>query len=377
VSGTTQVTDNGQVVQFQPSAAWPASQQVLVYLDSTAQGANGVNMNGYQGSFTTQANNSAAAASQVSSSPANAALNVPTNVVIDMAFNESLNPTTLTATTVLCYQNSTWFQSDVTLVNGGTVVQVLPRLPLPANSFVSCQVSTTLQGTNGVPSLGGGVQFTTGSGPDTVVPTIVAFSPPNGSTNVGDNASVRLLFSEPINPLTVNSSTIQISGGGVTVVPDSISFSNNNQMVLLVPHAPLPDSTVMTMTISGITDLSGNAVAPQTTQFTTAAGPDVVAPILLWTSPLEQNAYQAPTNIPLNAIVQLQVNEPVDPGTVNSTTFSVTGSSNIPVTGTYSVSANGLMVTFVPSVPFAANQQYNVTSMSGGITDLSGNGLST
>ena len=376
VSGTTQVTDNGQVVQFLPSAAWPANQQVLVYLDSTAQGANGENMNSYQSSFTTQANNSAAAASQVSSNPANAALNVPTNVVIDMAFNESLAPTTLTATTVLCYQNGAWFQSDVSLVNGGTVVQVLPRLPLPANTFVTCQVSTTLQGTNGVPSLGGGVQFTTGSGPDSVVPTIVAFAPPNGSTNVGDNATVRLLFSEPINPLTINSSTIQISGGGTTVVPDSISFSNNNQTVLLVPHAPLPDSTVMTMTISGITDPSGNAIAPQTTQFTTAAGPDVVAPILLWTSPLEPSAYQAPTNIPLNAIVQLQVNEPVDPGTVNSTTFSVTNSSNIPVAGTYSVSANGLMVTFVPAVPFAANQQYNVNSMSGGITDLSGNGLS-
>ena len=375
VNGTTQVTDNGQVVQFLPSTSFLANQQVLVYLDSTAQSASGVNMNSYQSSFSTQANNSSVAATQVSTSPANSALNVPTNVVIDMAFNEPLDPATLTPTTVLCYQNSAWFQSEVSLVNGGTVVQVVPRLPLPANTFVSCQVSTTLQGTNGIPSLGGGAQLTTGSGPDTVVPMIVSLSPPNGSTNVGDNANIRLLFSKPINPLTVNSSTIQIIGGGSTVVPDSISFSNNNQTVLLVPHAPLPDSTVMTMTISGITDPSGNVVATQTTQFTTGAGPDVVAPVLLWTSPLEPNAYQAPTNVPLNAIVQLQVNEPVDPGTVNSTTFSVTNISNIPVTGTYSTSADGMTLTFVPAGPLAANRQYNVYSLSGGITDLAGNTL--
>jgi YD repeat-containing protein len=377
VSGTTQVTDNGQVVQFLPSASLQVSQPVLVYLDATAQGSNGVNMNGYQSSFTTQANNSAAAPSQISNNPAGNALNVPTNVVMDMAFSAALDSTTLTPTTVVCNQNGAWFQSEVSLVNGGTVVQVVPRSPLQPNTLISCQVSTSLQGLNGVPSLGGDVVFTTGSSPDTVVPTIVAFSPPNGSTNVGDNASIRLLFSKPINPVTVNSSTIQISGGGTSVVPDSISFSNNNQMVLLVPHAPLPDSTVMTMTLSGITDVAGNAVAPQTTQFTTGAGPDVVAPILLWTSPLEQNAYQAPTNVPLNAVVQLEVNEPVDPGTVNSTTFSVTNTSNIPVAGTYSVSADGHTITFVPSAPFAAGLQYNVNSLSGGITDLAGNGLSS
>ena len=54
------------------------------------------------------------------------------------------------------------------------------------------------------------------------------------------------MFNKPINPLTVNASTIQLSGAGITEVPDSISFSNNNQTALLVPHAPLPDGTQMT-----------------------------------------------------------------------------------------------------------------------------------
>ena len=377
VSGTTQVTDNGQVVQFLPSASWPANQQVQVFLDSSAQSASGVNLNNYQSSFTT-ANTSAAAPTQTSSNPATSAASVPTNVVIDMAFNEPLDPTTLSPDTVLCYQGQSWFQSDVTLVDGGTVVQVAPRSTLPPNTSISCQVSATLQGTDGLPSLGGSVAFSTSGGPDTVVPTIVTLSPPSGASNVGDNANVRIVFSKPINPLTVNSSTIQLSGGGASVVPDAISLSNNNQMVLLVPHAPLPDNTLMTLTISGITDVAGNQVTPQTTQFTTGTGPDVVAPLVVWTSPLETSSDQPPTNVPLNAIMQLETNEPVDPGTVNSNTFTVVDTTTEQaLTGTYSVSADGLTITFIPAAPLAAGHQYSVGFISLGITDLAGNLLSS
>lgn len=377
VSGTTQVTDNGQVVQFTPSASLQPNVLVQVFLTPTAVSVAGLSVNNYQSSFTTVPNASTAVPIQVSSNPANSALNIPTNVVIDVGFNVPLDPTTLTAETVLCNQNGVWFQSDISLVNGGSVIQVVPRSQLQPNTFTICQVSTSLQGLNGVPSQGGGLGFTTGSGPDTTVPTIVTLSPPSGLTNVGDNANVRLVFSKPINPLTVNASTIQLSGNGITALPDSISFSNNNQMVFLVPHAPLPDNTQMTLTISGITDVAGNPVAPQTTQFTTGTGPDVVAPLVVWTNPLETNPYQAPTGVPVNAIVQIQVNEPVDPGTVNGTTFSVNDSAtNQNVNGTYSISADGLTVTFVPSASLTANHQYSVYSLSGGMTDLAGNGLS-
>ena len=379
VNGTTQVTGNGQVLQFNPSAPFQPSALVQVFLASTAQSAAGIGLNNYQSSFTVQPNVAAIAPAQISSNPAPSALAVPTNVKIDMAFNVPLDPTTLTSTAVLCYQNGSWFQSDVSLIDGGTVIQVVPRSALQPNTFTTCQTSGSLQGTNGLSSPAGGLGFTTGSGPDTVVPTILTVSPPNGLTNVGDNANIRLVFSKPVNPLTINSSTVQLSGGGVSVVPDSISFSNNNQMVLLAPHSPLPDNTQMTLTIFGITDVAGNAVATQTTHFTTGTGPDVVAPKVVWTSPLETNPYQAPTNVPLNAIVQIQVNEPVDPGTVSGTSLSVsdTSNGNSTVTGTYSVSGDGRTITFVPAGALAPGHQYSVYSISGGVTDLAGNGLSS
>jgi RHS repeat-associated protein len=376
VSGTTQVTDNGQVVQFTPSTQWQPSALVQVFLTSAAQSLNGNSLNNYEASFTTAPNASTTAPVLVGTNPASQVNGVPTNVVIDFAFNEALNPTALTQTAVSCSQNNTWLQTGIVALDGGALLQVTPRLPLAPNTTTNCLLGSGIQGVNGLALSdlsSNSVSFTTGSGPDIVVPTILTTSPPNGLSNVGDNAYVRFVFSKPINPLTVNASTIQLSGGGATVVPDSISFSNNNQSVLLVPHAPLPDATQMTLTISGVTDVAGNAVAAQTTQFTTETGPDVVPPVVVTASPLQNEQ-----NVPLNSIVMLRMSQPVDPGTVNSSTLSlVNPSDGQTVSGTYSVSPDGLTITFVPGAPLAAGSGYYVNFAGNGITDLAGNQLSS
>jgi len=302
---------------------------------------------------------------------------VPTNVVIEAGFNEALNPATVNATTVQLLQNSIVMSSTATLVGGGAIIKVVPNVALAANTNYTVNLSTGIQGTNGVAMpFAQSVSFMTGAGPDTVVPTIVSVSPPNGASNVGDNAPVGMQFSKPVNPLTINGSTVQVSGGGTTITPDTISFSNNNQIVQLVPHGLLPDNTPMTVTISGVTDVAGNAVAAKTTQFTTGTGPDVVAPVGVNTSPF----FRA-TNVATNAVVQVQVNEPLDPVTVNSSTFLVQDQSTYPptaVTGSYSLSADGLTASFVPGAAFAANRSYGVSFaydgyFAAGITDLAGN----
>src|SRR5262249_54282787 len=171
--------------------------------------------------------------------------NVPTNVVIDVGFNETLNAATVNTTTASLLQNLCCsfpaVPSTVSLLHGGTVVQITPSAPLQPGTFYFVQINSGLQGTNGLafPFTQNVAFFGRGAGTDTVAPTIVAVSPPNGAVNVGDNAQVRVVFSKPVNPLTVNAGSIQLTGGGTTAVADSISFNNNNQSVVLVPHAPL------------------------------------------------------------------------------------------------------------------------------------------
>src|SRR4029077_12411519 len=119
------------------------------------------------------------------------------------------------------------------------------------------------------------VYFTTGTATDTTAPTVVAVSPLNGTSNVGVNAFVLVKFSKAIDPVSVTGSTVQISGGGQTVVPVTITFgryavpSPNFDYVVVTPQAPLPANTLMTITINGVTDQQGNAVVSRTSQFTT------------------------------------------------------------------------------------------------------------
>jgi len=280
------------------------------------------------------------------------------------------------ATNVFLQQGGTTVPSTPSLLPGGTVIQIKPTTALAANTAYAYQITSGVQNANGSAFAGRGFSFVTGAGPDNSGPTIVSVSPHNGLSNVGDNAAVSLAFSKPINQLTVSGSTIQLTYGVTTEIPDSINFSNNNQNVQLVPHAPLPDATLMTLTISGVTDVAGNAVAQQTTQFTTGTGPDVVTPAVVAESP-----YNTESSVPLNTIIQVQTNDPIDPTTVTSSSFLVfdsTASQTVAGSpGSPSVSADGQTVTFVPGAPLAANHTISVNAGNQGIKNLVGNPLAT
>lgn len=306
VSGTTQVSENGEVAVFTPSQPFPNNALVQVFVNQTAEDTDGNSLSAYQGSFTTVLDPNTTAPSVVSISPTCCA-NVPTNAVINIGFNEPLNPATVNTTSVNLFLDCcAVIPSTVSLINGGTVVQITPSTPLAPNTEYFVQINTGLQGTNGLtlPFAQDVAFFFTGAGPDTVAPVVLSVSPPNGAVNVGDNAQIEVAFNEPVNPLTANAGTIQLSSGGVTVVADAISFSNNNQNVVLVPHAPLPDNTLMTVTIAGVMDVAGNAAPAQTTTFTTGQGPDVISPAVI-----EENPFDEAENVPLNAPIMLRTNQ--------------------------------------------------------------------
>ena len=375
VTGATQVLDNGQVVQFTPSGNWQPGAVVQVFLGSQAQSTSGLNLNNYQASFTIAPNPNTTAPTVVATNPVTQVTGVPTNVVIDFAFSEPINPTTLLPDTVACSENGVWFQTGLSVIDNGMLLQVAPRSALLPNTAITCLLSSGIEGVNGLPMPSSNpLTFTTGAGPDTTVPVVLATSPPNGAANVGDNGIVNLAFSKPMNPLTINSTTVQLSSGGENVGSGSISFSNSNQNALLVPTAPLPDGSQITLTASGLTDVAGNALAPQTTQFTTGVGPDVVPPLILSESP-----YANEQNVPINTAIFLQMSQPIDPSSVGTSTLNLENSSGQSLAGTYSVSTDGLTISFVPSSSLNANSTYSVNfpgaGVGTGISDLAGNSL--
>ena len=168
---------------------------------------------------------------------------------------------------------------------------------------------------------------------------------------------------EPRPQGSVPLSTIQLSAGSTNEVPSSISFSPDYTRVSIVPQAPLPPSTVMTVAISGVTSEAGKPVATKTTHFTTAAQPDFTAPFVVSSSVLNGQ-----TNVPVNSAFSMQFSKPMDIGSFISANVNVYCSGALPATVSWSTDQTTIFI--VPNSPLAVGDQYGLWSYS--MTDLSG-----
>lgn len=102
------------------------------------------------------------------------------------------------------------------------------------------------------------------------------------------------------------------------------------------------------------------------------AGPDVVAPQIERTRPVDDG-----TNFAVNGAPFVIFDEVLDPATINSSTVQLLNAANNPVTGVVSYD-NGLKkVIFTPSSPLAYSSEYTLRIVGGGsgIKDLGGNAL--
>ncbi|MBF8258450.1 MAG: repeat-containing protein [Actinobacteria bacterium] len=218
-----------------------------------------------------------------------------------------------------------------------------------------------------------------GAGPsDSVAPAVVSSAPADGAIDVAVDASLEITFTEPVDPATVNGTTVKIRADGtemagtVGCVHDTITFT---------PAINWRFDTKYTVTISsgpsGVKDLAGNSLATDHTwTFTTGQGPDTTPPTIIVTNPVNRA-----TGVPLATIITAAFSEPVT--NVTETTFLL-AADGVPVPG--KVTVNGAMAMFTPSAPLAPPPYYGYyflgvsvyqVTITTGVTDLSGNHLAT
>ncbi|MEP6833694.1 MAG: Ig-like domain-containing protein [Gemmatimonas sp.] len=143
----------------------------------------------------------------------------------------------------------------------------------PAVLAISASGSATAVGA-GVATISATSQGTIGTANITVAPnmTIQNVSPASAASDVSIEATVHVIFSENIDPLTVTPATVRLTlnGAGVDVTAIRMTASN---MVELTPSAPLTEfASPYTLTVTtGVRSVSGNRLATNSTStFTTA-----------------------------------------------------------------------------------------------------------
>ena len=355
-----------------PHSAPAASIQVV--LDSTAQDIYGNYLQYFAGSFTTAGSLTNTPAHAQAVNPFPNAANVPLNTIIQVEYDQPLKASTINNTNVVLYEYSsgTFLTPTLSLSSNGQVITIAPTSNLVAGSQYFAYVSYVagiVTNIDSVPVQPYQLNFTAGSAVDNTAPTILTVAPPNSSTNIGTNAAVSVDFNKAINPVSVTGSSIQLSGGSVTEVPLSISFTTDYTRTMIVPQAPLPSSTQMAIAISGVTGEAGAAVASQTTHFNTMAGPDFIAPYVV------NPSVQSGQTVGTNAAFAMQFNKAIDLGSIDGAAVGISSffcgvGSQFQVPAAVSWSADQTTVFLVPGSLNAATTYYLYSYF---LTDLSGN----
>ena len=104
-------------------------------------------------------------------------------------------------------------------------------------------------------------------------PKVVRTSPPPGKRDVALNATIGIVFSEPIDASTVNEASIRLLRDGVAVAGTGALIDAAQLTVAFFPTAPLAGATDYELLVTqAVHDLDGEPVeAPITVAFTTAA----------------------------------------------------------------------------------------------------------
>ncbi len=322
--------------------------------------------------------------------PLAAAVGVDTHSIVQATFSKPMAAATVTAANfTLACPAATAVAATVSYAAATQVATLTPTAPLPPNTVCVGSVGTGVQDTNGIPLAAAFAwNFTTGAATalDTTRPTVSVVVPTAAAVAVANNTRISATFSEAMNAATLTTASVTLTNTTLgAAVPGTVSYVAASRTVTFTPTAAtLANGSLYTATVtSAATDVAGNALAGNTAvlpgagnqvwTFTTGAAGDTTPPTVTALSPLA-----GAVGICLGKAASATFSEPLDPATVNASSFTVTD-AGVAVAGTVSYDATTQVATFVPTAAagFTASKTYTATIVAGasGVKDLAGNAL--
>jgi len=224
--------------------------------------------------------------------------------------------------------------------------------------------------------------FTTAANPDGTPPSVTSTIPAAG-IGVFVNRKITATFSEEMNSSTLTSASFTVTGPGSSPVSGTVTYVGRT--AVFTPAQNFTALTTYTATITtGAMDLAGNNVSANVPwTFTTGANADVNGPSLISTNPAN-----FASGVAIDAPIRVTLSEPMDPATLNTANFAVTGPGATLVIGTVALDATNTIATFTridhPTTPAVvhltpvSNLQPGTTytaTLTTGARDLAGNAL--
>lgn len=379
VTGTVSYAAATRIASFAAASDLPGGTNCTATISTAAQDSFGIPLTAaVNWSFTTATPPDATPPTVSSTTPLAGASGVAFNTLITTSFSEAMDPPSIDdASFTLACPAGTAVGGRVSYSADGDIATLTPTANLPPSTLCNATISTAARDAAGnALAAPFNWSFTTGAAADTTAPTVISTLPAAAATAVALNTRVTASFSEPMNPASLNASSVTVACPAGTAIAGTVSYVGSSNTVRFTPTANLPASTTCSARIStGARDAAGNALASAFNwSFTTGAAGDTAAPTVTSTNSAD-GAVGVCTNKTINALFS----EPMDPLSITTASFTleVTGGASVP--GVVAYDAATRIATFNPSADLIGTPPTNYTATIrggvNGVKDLAGNAL--
>jgi hypothetical protein len=227
--------------------------------------------------------------------------------------------------------------------------------------------------------------FVTGGATDSDLPTVISTIPEDATPSVEINRRITATFSEEMNSSTLTSANFTLTGPGATPVSGTVRYLDRTT-VFTPTHNFAPNTAYTAMITTGVRDLAGNA--PQASvvwSFTTNAIADVNSPAIVSTNPANAESGAA-----ISRTINATFSEPMNPVTITTANFTVTGPGDNPVIGTVAFDATSNTAIFTRINHLTTPVDFHITpvtnldpsttytaTLTTGVKDMAGNALAS
>lgn len=346
---------------------WTAGRRYVLDIDGTKLSDLSGNFVGGRivTSFVAGSASDTTAPTVVASSPGNGDTGVARNAVISADFSEAIDASSLNATTVQVLNGTTALSGRLDYSPALRRVSFVPASPLPASTALSFSLAAGIKDMSGnQKGVANTIAFTTDLNP---APSVVRVTPVDAAMNVNLNGTVRVDFSEAIDPGSLRMTLMN----GAIALPGNTRYDAASRSAVYQPTSPLPPMATLTFTVlAGLTDLEGAVMTTEfSSTFTTVANSsnDVTRPFITGSSPMNMA-----TEVRARPTIALTFSEPMNAATVSVDRFALqqVGGARVPFGLEYDLAGERALLT--PSLSLTHGVQYEVIVLAG-LEDLAGN----
>jgi hypothetical protein len=327
----------------------------------------------------------ATAPSVSSTTPTQGQTRVSGNTLVQLAFDEALDPDWIDTTTITMTAGGEELAIVVEQPTASTL-RITPVLLLPTST--SCTVRLT-GGHAGLRDVAGNVlaadytfSFTTSN--DSNLPHAMLM-PPDGATSVPRGAHVSIVFDAPMDPTTMTSTTIRVCDDLWNPLPGTLTLGGGNRIATFTPTTAFDSYTYYRTRVvggsSGVRAVSGNwFAADQEARFRTGGSYDLTSPIVRTTlNGIDDSRTEGLVLPPSGFTIDVVVSDPGDQSIdMSSIEVLFDGASAAPSAAALFAAATVGYATFSVTVPASPALAAGAWTMTVRASDLSGNrGTST